>query len=249
MSTWVKPFDLWNTSNPINFCHSWLRKLREIGSKKKKKKLRNTLAGVTGKATGVGIQLWARDVIRFLPGSSPSELGALEMCKPDAYSSATPHRPVGSTCKSEGTEQKWKHPASQTPAHGKRRGSPTEQPLGTTCTKGKVASPKEMWDPRRGEGWLYRTLLEEQDVLPNLAPPGIIVLIFNSKIESQDVYQWISNFLKIIILARFCAPSLSPQLLGTLKQEESKAKGSLEYRMASRSAWCVYEILPQKEEE
>ena len=36
-----------------------------------------------------------------------------------------------------------------------------------------------------GEEWPYRILLEERHLLPNLAPPVIIVLIFNSKIESQ----------------------------------------------------------------
>lgn len=85
----------------------------------------NALAGVSEKSTGIGILLWAQDDIRLLPGSIPSELGAIrnEMWKPDACSSSKPYRPIGDTSKSEGAKQKWKHKTSQTPSRGKRRGS------------------------------------------------------------------------------------------------------------------------------
>lgn len=52
-----------------------MRKLREVGSRKEK--MWNALAGVSEKSTGIGILLWAQDDIRLLPGSIPSELGAI----------------------------------------------------------------------------------------------------------------------------------------------------------------------------
>lgn len=89
---------------------------------------------------------------------------------------------------------------------------------------------------RSGEGWLHRMLLEEHDLLPNLVPPAIIVLIFNSKIGFQVLSMNLKP-IKIILFTRSCVPSLSSQVPGTLRQEDSKSKVSLDYRIGLRSAW------------
>lgn len=69
----LKWFELWNTTNLLNFCHLWLRKLREIGSKEKNKEH-------IGWGHGKNPQTHAFSCGHTMSvGSIPSEPGLFEM--------------------------------------------------------------------------------------------------------------------------------------------------------------------------
>lgn len=154
ISTCLKQFELWNTTNLLNFCHLWLRKLREIGSNKKKIKEH------IGWDPGKNPQTHAFSSGHTMSvGSVPSEPGLFEMqCGtqlPVAPPSLTgPHE----TLLNLREQRKVVATASQIHHTVKAEYSPAEQTVWTKWRKGRVAFPKEMCG-HRGE----RVLLKDHN--------------------------------------------------------------------------------------
>lgn len=153
ISTCLKWFELWNTTNLLNFCHLWLRKLREIGSKEKNK-------GHIGWGHGKNPQTYAFSSGHMMSvGSVPSEPGLFEM-QCGTQLPAFPPSLTGprATLLNLREQRKVVATASQIHHRAKAEYSPAEQTVWAKWRKGRVAFPKEMCSHRRG-----RVLLKDHN--------------------------------------------------------------------------------------